>query len=788
MKKIITNTFFSLLICMLLGTSLGEVQGSFLARNQMSDTITETKDDQSLATAVSVSVGSNHTCALTTEGAVKCWGANYYGQLGNDSFVESPIPVDVQGFADEVVIAVSAGYAHTCAVTLAGDVWCWGNNDEGQLGDGTFFDRYTPVMVNGFTEKVIAISAGRFYTCALTSSGGIKCWGENDSGQLGYTTGDCDYGPCSNIPMDVVGFENEGEDAIAISAGAVHTCALTSGGGVKCWGSNGVGQLGDGTTDNRPTTVDVDGLTGGVKAISVGEGHSCALTPGGGVKCWGFNSDGQLGDGTTVERHIPVDVSGLTSGVKAISAGGKHTCAITNQGKVKCWGGNEDSKLGDTTIINRHTPVLVSELSTGMKAISAGDYHTCALSPGGAGKCWGMNDFGQLGDGTTTRLIPPVDVVGLTTGVVEVSSNYQYTCALTDTGGVKYWGNRFFGSNDPGYNFENTNSSIPVDIEGLTSGVQAISTGKYHTCAVTETGGVKCWGYNGVGQLGDGTTDDSLTPVDVVELTDVVVTELSAGDDHTCALTEDGEVKCWGKNSSGQLGNGETTNSSTPVDVIGLTDVVIDLSASAYHTCVVTESGGVKCWGGNSDGQLGDGTTDSSTTPVEVDGLTSGVIKVSTAEDHTCAVTTNGEVLCWGSNQNGQLGDGTTNDSLIPVVVDGFDVDEENAMAISAGNRHTCVVTSSRAVKCWGYNENGQVGNWAIGYESNIPVEVDGLSSGAKAVSAGTNHTCAVTETNGVKCWGDNTSGQIGWKQLWIPVDVIGFVEKFMIYMPMIDR
>ena len=251
MKKIITNTFFSLLICMLLGTSLGEVQGSFLARNQMSDTITETKDDQSLATAVSVSVGSNHTCALTTEGAVKCWGANYYGQLGNDSFVESPIPVDVQGFADEVVIAVSAGYAHTCAVTLAGDVWCWGNNDEGQLGDGTFFDRYTPVMVNGFTEKVIAISAGRFYTCALTSSGGIKCWGENDSGQLGYTTGDCDYGPCSNIPMDVVGFENEGEDAIAISAGAVHTCALTSGGGVKCWGSNGVGQLGDGTTDRK---------------------------------------------------------------------------------------------------------------------------------------------------------------------------------------------------------------------------------------------------------------------------------------------------------------------------------------------------------------------------------------------------------------------------------------------------------------------------------------------------------------------------------------------------------
>ncbi len=739
MKKIITTTFFGLLICMLLGTSLGEAQARYSTQIQKSNTITETKDDQTLTTAVSVSVGSNHTCALTTEGGVKCWGANYYGQLGNDSIVESPTPVDVLGFTNEVVIAVSAGYAHTCAVTLAGDVWCWGNNDDGQLGDATFTDRHTPVIVDGFTEKVIAISAGRFYTCALTSSGGIKCWGDNSDGQLGYTsTTTCDYGPCSNIPMDVVGFENDAENAIAISAGAYHTCALTSGGGVKCWGNNGDGQLGDGTTDNRP---------------------------------------------------IPEDVSGLTSRVKAVSAGGTHTCAVTNQGKVKCWGDNEDSKLGDTSIIDRHTPVLVGALSNGMKAISAGDYHTCALSAGGAVKCWGVNDFGQLGDGTTTRLIPPEDVIGLASGVVEVSANYQYTCALTDTGGVKYWGNRFFGSNDPGSNFENTNSSIPVDVEGLTSGVQAISTGKYHTCAVTEAGGVKCWGYNGVGQLGDGTTNDSLTPVDVVELTDVVVTDISAGDDHTCALTEDGEVKCWGKNFSGQLGNGETINSSTPEDVIGLTDVVVvDISASAYHTCALTESGGVKCWGGNSDGQLGDGTTETRTAPVDVDGLTNGVIKVSTGEDHTCAITDTYGVKCWGSNQNGQLGDGTADDSSTPVDVFGFTEEGEDASKISAGNRHTCVVTSSGAVKCWGDDWEGQLGTGTIGYESLFPVDVVGLSDGVKAVSAGTNHTCAITEVGSLKCWGDNTHGQVGWKLLWVPVDVIGFVENFMLYLPMIDR
>ena len=203
----------------------------------------------------------------------------------------------------------------------------------------------------------------------------------------------------------------------AVSTGGEHTCALTSAGGVKCWGNNSVGQLGDGTTIQRLTAVDVSGLPSGVAAVSAGDDHTCALTTGGGIKCWGYNFYGQLGDGTTTQRTTPVDISSLVSGVAAVAAGGVHTCALTAAAGIKCWGYNFYGQLGDGTTTQRTTPVDVSGLTNGVAAVAAGGEgeggHTCALTTAGGLKCWGRNVFGKLGDGTTTNRTTPVDVSGL---------------------------------------------------------------------------------------------------------------------------------------------------------------------------------------------------------------------------------------------------------------------------------------------------------------------------------------------------------------------------------------
>ena len=249
--------------------------------------------------------------------------------------------------------------------------------------------------------------------------------------------------------------------------------------------------------------MDVSGLTSGVAAIAAGSTHGCALTSGGGVQCWGLNSSGQLGDGTTTARSTPVDVSGLASGVTTIAAGGGHTCALTDGGEAKCWGDNGGGQLGDGTTTQRLTPVDVSGLTSGVTAIAAGGGHTCALTSSGGAQCWGFNGYGQLGDASTTSTSTPLDVMGLSVGVAAIAAGGYHSCALTSGGGVQCWGLNSSGQLGDG---TTTTRSTPVDVSGLTSGVMAIAVGLYHTCALTTGGGVKCWGLNSSGQLGDGTT------------------------------------------------------------------------------------------------------------------------------------------------------------------------------------------------------------------------------------------------------------------------------------------
>ncbi len=351
-----------------------------------------------------------------------------------------------------------------------------------------------------------------------------------------------------------------------VAAGLVSTCALVAGGGIRCWGENSYGQLGDVTMTSRSTPVAVLGLTEGVSAIAAGHYHFCALLWHGGVKCWGDNTYGQLGNRWSGPTGTPLEVAGLRS-VTSIAAGYSHTCALLDGGGVKCWGGNGNGQLGDGTKTNRSTPVNVMGLTSGVTAISTGNGHTCALMAGGGVKCWGDNSSGQLGDGTLISRSTPVNVAGLTSGVVGVSTGSAHTCALLSGGGVKCWG--LNGRSQLGDGTQ-TNRSIPVNVSGLSSGALAVSAGNAHTCAVVAGGGVKCWGDNADGQLGNNSTAGSGTPVQVAGLTSGLKA-IAAGGSHSCALAPAGQVKCWGRNVSGQLGDGTTTSRSTPVDVIGLT-------------------------------------------------------------------------------------------------------------------------------------------------------------------------------------------------------------------------
>ncbi|MBE2233352.1 MAG: hypothetical protein IAE85_07655 [Anaerolinea sp.] len=559
---------------------------------------------QPLDNIAQVAAGYYHTCALTTAGGVKCWGHNYYGELGDGTKANKSTPVDVVGL-DSGVSAITAGYSHTCALTTAGGVKCWGGNGNGQLGDGTTTNSSTPVAVVGLGSGVSAVTAGGSHTCALTTAGGVKCWGWNGDGELGDgTTAD------SSTPVAVVGL---GSGVSTVTAGGAHTCALTTAGGVKCWGGNWYSQLGDGMTSDRSTPVDVVGLGSGVSAVTAGGYHTCAVTTAGGVKCWGRNGDGRLGDGTTANKSTPVDVLGLGSGVSTITAGNAHTCALITAGDVRCWGANYDGQLGDGTTEDSSTPVAVVGLGSGVSVVMAGGDHTCALTTVGGVKCWGRNGDGELGDGTTADSSTPVAVVGLGSGVSTITAGGSHTCALTTAGGVKCWGRNDDGQLGDG---TTTPSNTPVAVVGLNSGGSAITAGGYHTCALTTNGGVRCWGANWIGQLGDGSTASSSTPVAVVGLGSGM-NAISAGDRHTCALTTVGGAKCWGANYDGRLGDGTTASSSTPVGVVGLASGVSAITAGWYHTCAVTASGGANCWGWNSSGQLGDGNA-WRTTPVDV--------------------------------------------------------------------------------------------------------------------------------------------------------------------------
>ncbi len=333
-----------------------------------------------------------------------------------------------------------------------------------------------------------------------------------------------------------------------------HTCGLhRTEGSVWCWGRNNYGQLGNGQKDTSFKPVRVSGLKK-IQAVAAGGRHSCALDQGGTVWCWGKNAKGQLGDGSVKDQSRPVKVAGL-SGIQAIDAGNDHTCALAASGRLWCWGDNRTGQLG-VPAGGQHTKPIRVEGVQKVQSLSLGGFHTCAVTTAGALWCWGKNDVGQLGVGDTkTR-------------------------------------------------------SVPTRVSGATA-VAHVTAGGAHSCALNRKGSLWCWGNNASGQLGDGTSRLRFGPVKVKGIASVA--QVSAGGGylggHTCAVTQDGSAWCWGNNLSGQLGHSQPADTHQhPTRLESVTNVTA-IEASGRHSCALNRSGEVRCWGRNTDGQLGDGTS-----------------------------------------------------------------------------------------------------------------------------------------------------------------------------------
>jgi alpha-tubulin suppressor-like RCC1 family protein len=651
-----------------------------------------------------ISTGYYHSVALKTDGTVWTWGYNGDGELGSGNNINRPTPFSVVGLTN--VVSVAAGNYHTLAVKSDGTVWAWGDNQYGELGDGTMVGKTTPVQVNQLTN-VVAVAAGQnYFSLALKSDGTVWAWGYNGDGELGDGTN-----LTRTSPMQVANLSGVSQ----IAAGKYHSLARKSDGTVWAWGDGANGQLGNGATASQSNIVRA-GSIASATSIAAGDYHSLAVQSDGSVWAWGYNAYGQLGDNTTSNETVPEQIGATISGFSgfsAVAAGSRFSLALQANGTTWAWGDNTQGELGNGGTNQSLTPLAQSPCPpppVGGLGVSAFTGHVSAsvaneftLFAKSDGTVWGSgnNTYGQLGDGTQINQSSPVQAVNIT-GASSAAAGEYHSLAVTSAGSVWSWGYNAYGELGNG---QTTNQSVPAAISGFTGAV-AVAAGPYHSVVLKSDGTVWSFGYNDYGQLGNGTANNSSSPVQVTGLTGV--TAIAAGGQNgyafTLALRSDGTVWSWGYNGDGELGDGTTATRQSPVPVAGLTNVTA-IAAGSYHSFALRSDGTVWAWGYDGQGQLGDGGSAAESNIVRVNGLTN-VIAIAAGERHGIAVRIDGTVWVWGLNTSGQLGNGNTNNSSVPIQVVGL----TGALAVAGGSDYTVALTSNGSVSAWGSNDGGQFG------------------------------------------------------------------------------
>lgn len=540
--------------------------------------------------------------------------------------------------------------------------------------------------------------------------------------------------------------------ATQITAGGGSTCALRKDGTVACWGGSDSGRLGDGKGIDTSAPSLVVGL-GDATQISSGDAHVCAVRASGAVVCWGYNNNGQIGDGTQNEADTPKPVSTLTDAT-AVAGGVNFTCALKKDATVACWGNNDAGQLGDGTTSKHLTPAPVVGVS-GVKSIAAGGYHVCALAGSGDVWCWGHNDNGQVGvDTKGADVTMPTKVAGVS-GATAIGAGRDHSCAVSASGQVQCWG---YGDSGQLGNSSNGTSATPVNVFSL-SDATALGLGGGHSCAAQKSGGVSCWGANDWGQLGTG--DTSIGSINVPAAVGKVagIVEVTAGYVHTCGRTADGHVFCWGSDIAGRLGTGRPVYAPSPVMVAGATNVSMVAVGGDPFACALDMSGGMKCWGNNDNGELAQNKIHGGGTPLPImlgTSITPSTMVAGGA--HLCIAGAGTDVVCWGYNQYGQLASGDQNGSSSGVVFGGSGF---GGTPTSLGYTHTCVTLGDGGLACAGANGSGQLGNGSTTYAQTTPVSAN-LPLPVAVANAGANHTCAVTSDGTAYCWGTDNYGELG--------------------------
>jgi len=729
---------------------------------------------------VMLSTGGDHVCAVAGDGSLWCWGSLSGGGaimlkdgLGTTKSFLTEISVSksiimgggeysalpVQIGSDQDWASVAAGDYINCAIKTNGTMWCWTTRssygpDSLVAGEGTktLAEKIMTTWLSSTPEQIGTdrnwrqVSTGNEHACAVKRDNSLWCWGSSNSyGQLGIAV----VGEQQN-PVRVGGFGKWSY----VSAGDLHTCARNVNGTLWCWGNNGSGQVGDGTNQNSRFSPSQVGGEADWFWVGAGGSHTCATKTNGSLWCWGYNYNHQLGyegmDSSTPVR-LGVDEDWLMA-----AAGGSHTCAVKTGQTLWCWGGNWDGQVGAPEFGSDFAvPVQVGAgvLWLGVEADNA---FNCAMDTARGIWCWGANYSGQLGIEPFRNIENP-SPVNSATDWTNFAAGGSFACALKSAGALFCWGSNYYGQLGAGLTVDlYTYMSYPVQEYGEASDWALVSGGGQHACAVKSDDTAYCWGYGNSGQLGRGGIGDSNSPV---QATGSGYDDIAAGYNFSCATTTGGALWCWGEGSNGQMGNGTYTwQNLSPVQESTGSTAWESVAGGAWHACAIRTNDQLWCWGSDNYGQVGIGTSgDNHNTPQHVTAQGDSWAVAAAGYYHTCAIKNDGTLWCWGRDYNGQLGNATYAEKFADPQQAGTAADWVD---VTCGSDHSCAIKADGSLWCWGANYNSQLGIPGV-LGATIPVQV-GIAYDWVDVEAGSNFTCARKLDGRLFCWGANDRGQIG--------------------------